>query len=400
MYEPAARDAGGARMARCGRAVLAAALLGSWSGPGPAAADGENAATAPALIRLAPRIASAPRYYTVIYELNKSNLTPLMPQPLLTSEVREWWIVQTPVRSETTDNRPDGPAAARWKIDRVQAVRREMNQEQRFDSLRGSAAGTDASALRAWVGREIEILPDPAGGLRVAGVASTTRPVAPPAFAAGARFDPVSEEDFRLLAEEVFRSGLPPEPVEVGASWSRTRPTRRDVYGEFGGTIEYTLTKMESGRRRIATVEFEGLLTLTPAPSPPTAGDTRRHDLRRGEYYGVLQYDLDAGEIVAFESTEAVQLDLTLSSPPRRATTGPSSKPARPPPTYTFKIDERRTLRVTASPDAPPRPIVVTPDAPARPPAAHSRAAAGASTTRPSDTIRVLPTTVPVQPVP
>lgn len=381
---------------------MAALLFVCAGARGAAAADGQ--------INLEHRFPKDEKRYLRVKSLvERSNLTPLIPEPLVNTEEREWWIILA------TKAAPAGkPSKAEWRVDRIQGTRRDKpsKNELRFDSLRQPVI-PQAAQLAAWDGRTIGFVLSPAGKLSEVTGVTTSAPIgAMPGVAQHASgvevpFAAPAGKDYVEQIGTIFGDWMPGKSVAVGQSWTQPYSVVRPPYGQFDGTTEYKLAEVQSrGGKRIARIEFRTPLKLTPQMADPrlaASGDSRKHEVRNATYYGVVEFDADAGELMSLDSHEDIKLDLIMSSESRPATTGPSSRPAQPGMSFTFHIDERRVLNVAVSRQAPVKPIVVRTTQPAqaatpmppviKPPLPTTRPVIGPRpTTRPTTT---APTTRP-----
>src|SRR5262249_16945139 len=91
------------------------------------------------------------RYIQVKETSEKRTIVSFFPDPVGTTEEREWWIIATTGKSDAAGT------AGTWKVDRLQARHRDSvggskKPEQSFDSLRPANAG-QLYMLTAWTNR-------------------------------------------------------------------------------------------------------------------------------------------------------------------------------------------------------------------------------------------------------
>lgn len=318
-----------------------------------------------------------PRYLEIRYAVEKSTLTSLFPQAFTNQEDRTWTLTQR----LKPGSAPPGVEIT-WKLDRVQAHRRENKNELRFDSLRPTQPLPQLTLLKQWSSRSFDIRLNRLG--KLFGLTGyQTLPSAPSASTVNRGrvgvFDPPNRDEFVSVLATVFEEYVPPNPVNPGQTWKRAYEAVRAPYGTFRGDVEYRLAGVaRQGERRIATIGFRGTLELTPN-NRSRDGDSRKYVVHRAEHRGEVQFDVGAGELVSLLAVDDLKVDVVMTTTPK-PTSGPASQPAAAPTSYTFTFEEKHTTKVSVSHTAPVMPVVVqtsqpAPRAPApvQPPASTER---------------------------
>jgi hypothetical protein len=329
-------------------------------------------------------------------------------QPLLTystSLKERRYIIQKALDASASAGKP---ATIVWECDRFEAREKALKDEAVFDSLRHLYPPPSLYTLGAIPGSKCTFHLDANGQASDISVTPAAMSGEPGRGAPSKTIEKsvLSSENIKRLLDDLGPAYLPRQPVGVGATWTYSISDVQRNVGKFSTLVRCSLRSVkEVEGRQIAQVDITGDISLAPeslpaTPVPPTTrpgqpatsqNKPREFKLDKSVFTGQVEFDLTRGEIVHLSLRREQGVSAELD--------GQAMGPMQ------LKTGWSHVLKVDASHQPTPRPIIVggkkPPDIPKedQPRAGATAATRPAATTQPRQAT-ARPVASPVRPSP